>query len=239
MLKYVFALVFFSIVPNINAQDISASKLLDNAIAYHDPNDLWDLFQGKLFITMSTPDNKKRVSEIALDLPKEYFKLTSTSDGVTMEQTLDGSNCTIKLNGSTDISEEEKKTHRISCERTEVMKNYYTYLYGLPMKLKDPGTNIDPVVTTRVFRGKTYLALKVTYDETVGKDTWYFYFNPTTFAMEIYQFFHDESKNDGEYIILSGIENVASIKMPKTRAWYYNKDDAYLGTDVLTRSAGL
>ena len=52
--------------------------------------------------------------------------------------------------------------------------------------------------------------------------------------MEVYQFYHDEGKNDGEYILLSEMEQVGGIKMPKVRAWYYNKDDKYLGTDTMT-----
>jgi len=54
--------------------------------------------------------------------------------------------------------------------------------------------------------------------------------------MEVYQFFHEEGKNDGEYILLSGMEEINGIKMPKTREWYYNKDDKYLGTDILTKT---
>ncbi len=224
---------------NLKAQEISASDLLDKAIAYHDPNDLWEIFQGKLFITMTYPDGKERLSEVEIDLPKEYFRVTSTSEDIVIEQTIDKEDCTLKLNGSTSISDEDKETHRLSCERTQFMKNYYLFLYGLPMKLKDTGTHLDSVVQTKSFKGKEYLVLKVTYDESVGKDVWYFYFDPDNYAMEVYQFFHDESKNDGEYILLSEIENVARIKMPKIRAWYYNSDDKHLGTDVLTKATPL
>ena len=62
-----------------------------------------------------------------------------------------------------------------------------------------------------------------------------FYFNPETYAMEIYQFLKNGEENTGEYILLSGMETVNGIKMPKTRAWYYNKNDKYLGTDILKK----
>ena len=117
-----------------------------------------------------------------------------------------------------------------------MLKNYYTYLYGLPMKLKDPGTIIHNEVVSKTFKGKDYWVLKATYKKEVGKDTWYFYFNKNTFKMEVYQFFHDELKNDGEYILLSEEETINGIKMPKIRAWYMNKDNKYLGTDILKAS---
>jgi hypothetical protein len=40
-------------------------------------------------------------------------------------------------------------------------------------------------------------------------------------------------KDTGEYIILKDEVVIDGIKMPKTRAWFYNKDDKYLGTDTL------
>lgn len=55
--------------------------------------------------------------------------------------------------------------------------------------------------------------------------------------MEIYQFLNgdpaSEGKNTGEYIILTEEAVINNMKLPKNRAWYYNKDDKYLGTDFL------
>ncbi len=232
-LKYAFFCMLLFLSFNVRSQEMTGLELLNKAIRHHDPNRAWESFKGNLVVVMKTPDDKERVSDITIDLRQEYFKLTSTKDGVALNQLLDKDTCTLALNGSSEFSEEEAKTHRLSCERTKMMKDYYTYLYGLPMKLKDAGTRIAPVTERKTFKGKEYLVLKASYDEAVGKDTWYFYFDPETYAMEVYQFYHDESKNDGEYILLSGIEEVGTIKMPKTRAWYYNKDDKYLGTDLL------
>ncbi|MEM8508726.1 MAG: DUF6503 family protein [Bacteroidota bacterium] len=229
-----FAFILLFLVGNINfAQELSATSVLDKAIAFHDPEGNWGKLKEKLFITMNYPDGRERVSEIEVDMPKDFFRLAFNSGDVPIEHTLDKGECTLKLNGSTDISEEVKKEYRLTCDRARMMKDYYLYLYGLPMKLKDKGTNLDPTVITKTFKGKAYNVLKVTYDAEVGDDIWYFYFDPTTYAMEVYQFFHDESKNDGEYILLKEMEEVNGIKMPKIREWYYNKDNKHLGTDVL------
>ena len=102
------------------------------------------------------------------------------------------------------------------------------------MKLKDAGTIIHEKVVLKKFKGKDYLVLKASYEKEVGEDTWYFYFDSTTYAMEVYQFYHEEEKNDGEFILLSGLDTVNGIKMPKNRAWYFNKGEKYLGTDFLS-----
>lgn len=238
-MRYLFLFALVLVFNESAGQDLTGDQLLQKAIDYHDPNGSWQSFNGKFSVTMSTPDGKVRVSDITINLPKKYFHLSATRDSITVEQTFTKEECEFKLNGSSKISEEDKKTHRLTCERANMMKNYYTYLYGLPMKLKDPGTIIDSKIQKKTFKGKKYLTLRATYTKEVGEDIWYFYFDPKTYAMEVYQFFHDEVKNDGEYILLTEQEEISGIKMPKTRAWYTNKKDKHLGTDVLTKGSSL
>lgn len=230
-----FLLVFLISATLCSGQGLTGAELLEESMDYHDPDGLWPTFKGDLEVTMSTKDKEDRISNISIDLPAEYFQLTVEKEGELIQRTISKGDCSHTLNGISDISISDRERHRLSCDRTKMISNYYTYLYGLPMKLKDSGTIIDPLTEERTFKGKKYLVLKATYDIEVGKDTWYFYFDPITYAMEVYQFFKDESQNDGEYILLTGEQLISGIKMPKSRAWYYNKDDKYLGTDVLSK----
>jgi hypothetical protein len=216
------------------SQTITGDELLEKAIQYHDPNGNWKTFKGALFVSMQTPKGPNRKSEINIDRHNQYFSVKATSSENTSIYIVDKDSINIIFNGEEHPSDEILKKNRLSTSRAKMYKNYYTYLYGLPMKLKDEGTLIHQKIAKKIFMGKEYLVLKVNYEEEVGKDTWYFYFNPKNYAMEVYQFFHDESKNDGEYIVLSGEETINQIKMPKVRAWYYNKDQGYLGTDILS-----
>ena len=218
----------------ILGQELSAKDVLERAIAFHDPNDQWGGFKGEFKVTMQTPSSSERVSNIGLDVPKQRFTLHVAKDDDRYGYVIEKDSCSIYLNEDNNPKEEDRSRLKLSCERASMFKNYYTYLYGLPMKLKDPGTLLHPKVDMREFKGKAYLVLRVDYDKAVGEDRWYFYFDPKTYALEVYQFYHDEQKNDGEYILLTDLEIINGIKMPKTRAWYYNKDDKYLGTDVLS-----
>jgi len=215
------------------SQSITGNELLEKAIQFHDPNGNWNTFKGDFFVTMETPNNGVRKSKITIDLPNQYFSVLAKKDTISTAFIVDKENCSFSLNGKQNLSADKKKKYSLNCERANLYKNYYTYLYGLPMKLKDEGTIIHQEVATKTFKGKEYLVLKVTYKQNIGKDTWYFYFNPKTFAMEVYQFFKD-TKDSGEYILLSGLETINAIKMPKVRTWYYNKDNNYLGTDILS-----
>ena len=239
MKKSIFLLFVVFSTSQLFGQDMTGSQLLEKAIEYHDPNGNWETFSGTFNVTMETPTKSDRHSIISLDLPNEYFQLHAYQDNISYEYTLETQKCNINFNGHI-ATEEEKTANKLSCERAIMYQNYYTYLYGLPMKLEDKGTNIDPKVKRKTIKGKDYLVLKATYDTSVGSDVWYFYFDPETYAMEVYQFYKTDDKGDvkpdsGEYILLADEETVSGIKMPKIRAWYYNKDDKYLGTDTLEK----
>lgn len=232
MKKLTTLLILFTSIISFS-QNITGDELLEKAIKFHDPNGNWETFKGELFVTMETPKRTPRKSSIQINLPEQYFSVKAVRDTIITEHTVSKEDCSVALNGNTNPSEDLKMKYSLNCKRAKVYKNYYTYLYGLPMKLKDKGTIINQKVEKKTFKGKEYLVLKVNYSEEVGKDTWYFYFDPNTFAMEVYQFFK-EKKNSGEYILLSGLETINEVKMPKNRAWYYNKDNGYLGTDILS-----
>ena len=227
-----FLLLFISIISF--SQELTGDELLEKSIQFHDPNNNWATFNGELFVTMEIPKKSSRKSKININLPKEHFSVEAIRDTIVTNYTVDKGVCSIAINGNKNPSEKIKKKFRLNCDRAKMYKNYYTFLYGLPMKLKDEGTIIHQKVEKRKFKGKEYLVLKATYNKEVGKDTWYFYFNQKTYAMEVYQFFK-ATKDSGEYILLSGLETINEIKIPKIRAWYYNKNNGYLGTDILTK----
>lgn len=233
-MKNIFFLFVFCFPIFIQSQSLTGSELLEKSIQYHDPNGNWATFSAKLNFEGERPKSQFRDKTIVkIDLPNQYFQATDyRGENVFMREVV-GEDCNIKLNNKSEIPEEKIKTFRLTCDRAKMFRNYYTYLYGLPMKLKDPGTNIDKTVKNDSFQNQECHSIRVTYDEAVGKDIWYFYFDKKSYALIGYRFYHDESKNDGEYIILKEKEEVAGIKIPKIRHWYYNSDDKFLGADYL------
>ena len=231
--KFVFQVLILFLALHCHCQELTGRQLLDKAIHYHDPNAQWNSFSGRFYVIMESPNRPERVSDIRIDLPKSFFSIRATIKEDTSTYVIHKDSVTMTVNGIDNPSEALLEEFRMSRERGLFLKNYYTYLYGLPMKLNDPGTIIHEVVEEKIFKGNPYYVLKVTYEVAVGDDTWYFYFNKESYKMEVYQFFHDESKHDGEYILLSDEETINGIKMPKVRSWYTNKNNTLLGTDIL------
>lgn len=229
-------LILCCLVIPVTGQEVPAPEaetLLAKSIAYHDPGGVWGSFQGAFVVLMESPGKTVRRSEIHLDQPANRFRLQVRQDHTEKTYQWDAGVCSLGFNGKAEFSEEVAKEHRLTCERARMYRDYYTYLYGLPMKLRDPGTRISPKVEKRRFHGREYWVMEVRYDPEVGQDLWYFYFNPQTYALEAYQFYHDKSKNDGEYILLEGEHPLGGMRLPRIRTWYTNREGKLLGTDTL------
>ncbi len=212
----------------------SAATLLERSIHYHDPDGRWMSEPHRLVLRETRPNGPSRKTTVVIDNHRNALELARhTDDGQKVELSVEGNRVRALLNGSTEFSEEEGELHRISPTRAIFWRNYYAYLYGLPMKLRDPGTRLDPKARVSTFQGREAYELRVTYDEGVGSDTWYFYLDPKTFALIGYRFYHDESKNDGEYITLEEVAAGGGVRLPRVRKWYMHADDRFLGTDTI------
>ncbi|MGB3564548.1 MAG: DUF6503 family protein [Thermoanaerobaculia bacterium] len=225
--------IVVTVSPTLVAQPPSAEELLARAIDYHDANDVWRQGIWRLTLGETRPDGTVRRTVLMIDNPAGRFDYSTQDGGDRIEGSLSDDDCSFRLNGSGTFTEEEQERHRLTCERLERMRNYYTYLWGLPMKLRDPGTRLDAAVGSDTFGGSRVTVLRVSYEESVGRDTWYFYLDPSSYALVGYRFFHDESANDGEYIILDQEVETEGLRIPRVRAWYTNADQRYLGTDTL------
>jgi len=221
------------------AQELTGSQLLEKAIAYHDPQGNWSQFIGKFQVTMTIPNRSDRVSELEINLPAQFFELFATRDSLLTAYTISKEEVSVTKLNLKDKKEFDEVTNKDN-DRAIMMRDYYTYLYGLPMKLQDAGTIINEKVQRKLFKGKEYLVLEVSYDPSVGSDVWFFYFDPETYKMEVYQFYKTDENgsiesDSGEYILLSENKVVNNINIPAIRKWYYNKNDQFLGTDAITR----
>lgn len=223
-------LVGFS-VDSAWAQAPTAEELLTRSIAYHDPQGRFLTEAHRLQFLETRPDGADRHSEVLVDVAGGRFHMKRAGEHE-IAGVLAPGKCEMTLDGRSEVSEEERAEHRLSCERLQQMRNYYTYLWGLPMKLRDPGTILGRVTST-TFEEKPVYDLKVTYDEGIGADVWYFYFDRESYALIGYRFYHDEAKNDGEVILLAGEEEAEGLRLPKSRTWRTHQDDRLLGTDSL------
>ena len=232
---YVLLIILPGICLQVTAQELpDAQELLDRSIAYHDPDGVWYQRNHTIEVISKRPTAADRISTVYLHHTVPVFGLDMQRDGHMIKTTLRDGACTATIDGSSEFTKEQGDMYRLSCEGITRWRDYHGYMLGLPMKLKDPGTIVDSEVQRTTFMDREVLSLRITYDTEVGADIWYMYLDPGTYALVGTRFYHDESKNDGEYIILEGEIEHAGIRLPKVRKWYYNNNAEYLGADDIT-----
>lgn len=209
------ACVLALVCPAVHAEPPTAETVLKRAIAYHDPDGAWPTLHATFHFDETRPDGRATQSTMELDNARFFMRVDM---GGKESYEITGENCVI-LSGDKD----EK--------RGLMIRNYFLYLWGLPMKLLDPNTTFASEVGSSEIAGNACDVLRVIYE----KDTWYFHIDRESGRMRQYEFYKDDTKAAGEIITLEGEISVGSIRIPQKRNWYKIPGNEYLGTDTLAR----
>ncbi len=212
---------------------INAEFVIEQSISYHDPGNRLSDARVRMVFAETRPGSTDRKSTVILQPSRAYFALERSVDEQRIFMEINGDAFRFALNGKTDLTPEELSEHRLTPDRARTMRDYYHYLWFMPMKLKDQGTRILPGCKKVNYFGKSLYEVKVTYYADVGSDIWYFYFDPENYALSGYRFYHDEEVGDGEYILFDGELEVDGIRIPNRRSWYTHGDNRFLGEDTL------
>ncbi len=234
LILFVIISILSGLLPNETLAQLSAIEVINKSIQYHDPKGVLADEKITMHFIETRPNGADRKSDVTIHVPKESYIINREVDSHHVSMKWHKNKSQFKLDGTSKLSAEQIEKYNLNNERLHKMKDYYRYLWHLPMTLEDPGTIISDQVKTVTFNNQKSLEIKVTYDPKVGADIWYFYFHPETYALVGYRFYHDESANDGEYILLTEEFKLGKLRLPKKRAWYMHKDDKYLGEDILS-----
>lgn len=219
--------------PFAAADDLSQTLLLSQR--HHDPRSVWFKSRIRLTIDEARADGSSRTSLVVIDTPGSAFELKTRRDGRQIVMSVFREKPSASLDGRLDFSKQDAAKYGLDAQGVLKRRNYYSYLYGLPMKLNDPGAIVGIPIPIARYEGRTYRKIRVAYDPKVGGDVWDFFFDPRTNALSGYRFFHDEARGDGEFVTLTGeIECGSGVRIPKARSWFAHKGRKGIGTDTIT-----
>ncbi len=213
MLRSTLLLVSTLSVAAVMAQTPTAAEVLKKTIAYHDPGNKWPSLKAVFSFRETRPSGPDRESTAEIDNTQGWFKLERKgieAHGMKMDS------CFV-ISGDVD------------CRRAAMMRNYYLYLWGLPMKLMDEGTPLENEVREETYEGQACYVLRVPYEA----DIWYFYIAKANYQMLAYSFYKDEEAGKGELITTEGEFTYGDMRFPNNRTWYELPGDRVLGTDIL------
>lgn len=211
-----------------------AGRLLARSIAFHDPEGSWGSRSLAIDWVGTDDGGEERVAvQLRLHPDGSTFELSGRYGGSEIRYRTRGDSVSATVDGESELTPETRRRMRLDREDGLFWRSYYGFLAGLPMKLRDPGARIDPEPIETEFMGSPVTAIRVSYDPNVGGDVWYFYFDPDTARLVGCRFHHDEAAGDGEYLVFEGLVEAAGLRLPRTRRWYMNVDDRFLGEDEI------
>ncbi len=205
------------LVPQCTSKPLTAEDILNKSLQYHDPNGNWERLKIELQFDEIQPTDsieKIRKTKVWIDNSIGYFKLNRGGEeihGVKIDS------CFIEKGD-------------IDCDRAKRMRNYYLYLWGLPMKLRDSGTELNQQVSDTLWQEIPAYKLQVAYE----KDKWSYFFDKENFKMIGYSFV--QQNGSGEDILLESEIEIMGMRIPKKRSWY-TLSGKFLGTDILTEGS--
>ena len=177
-MKFILIIIGFCFSINMIAQiKMTSQDIINKSIKFHDPKGKLASGDFTFHLEESRPNGSIRKTRTRFAPAKEIFEIISFRDGHEIKYQINKNNIVVLLDGNSDFTEDEAKKLNLSKDRASMMKNYYLYLWHLPMKLHDPGTHIGQDYKSKAFNNHDCYELKITYDETVGQDIWYFYFD--------------------------------------------------------------
>ena len=212
----------------------AAERLLDRSITFHDPDGVWNRVALPLRWTSARPDG-----EVALDFeidlfPNDAFAMRGRYGDALLNYRASEGTWSASLDGESELSAEDRAKAGLVREDGFFWRNYFGFLGGMPMCLKDPNVQIESDTFEVELEGKTVLALRANFHPEVGADTWIFYFDSETAQLVGCCFYREDPTGDGETLIFEELVSVAGIRLPKRRTWYTNAEREMLGIDELS-----
>ncbi len=210
------AAILLWVLPHLIFSQVTTDEIIDKAISYHDPNGKWDQLKTRLIFTGIRPEGPERFATIDFDNAAAFMKINRNNEEI---YEVIGDEAKVVAGGKDEA-------------RALMLRNYYLYLWGLPMKLKDKSTPTVQRMNDEEVKGVNCYVVRVAYQS----DIWYFHFDMESGRMIQYKFYKDEEAGKGELITLEDEVLVDGIRMPKKRNWYTLPEMKFLGTDILTKS---
>jgi hypothetical protein len=193
----------------------SSQDIINRSIAFHDVNNNWKAFDQQLKFESRFSFNDSIPEELHLSFKtaNNYFRYMNTDRKVDLEYFADS--C---------ISH----TPEGNCNGYSWTSKFYPYIWGLPMKLRDPETQVQSNFKPTVFNGFKTWKIQVNYEA----ENFWFFFDQLDYQLRGFKFLKNDSSGKGEIIVLKDLVEVDGILLPKHRTWLH-KDSSLIGTNEL------
>ena len=210
----------------------SAADALKNALQFHDPQNKWKEFNGRVRLVTNYSSTAANMGEEIIEFrnAEGYYKRTTTRGGETSSQGIErgvpfrsGSDAAKKQKGPTD-------------EAIKGMHQHQTAHVAYVRAIADSGLQLSPSVEQTEFHGRPVHALTFRRTGKVNHPYWdadhVVYLDRDTFALCGYRFTSGELEG-GSVAVLGDLE-IGGIRLQRSKI-YYGPTGAYHFADSFSR----
>ncbi len=194
---------------------LSSDEIISKSIDFHDPHQSWCTFHATMNFesSFSWNDSIPEHMELTFDNKQQYFNYLNHDRKVDLHYYPDS--CS-------------KASTNGDCGGYSWTYGFYPYIWGLPMKLQDPGIKPEKEFRKMVFNNESVYEVQVNYKA----ENFWFYFNDDDFQLEAFKFIKNDTTGKGEIVVLKNLKEVNGIKFPQHRTWLH-LDSSLIGVNEL------
>ena len=230
-------ILFLQLFTGTLLAQLSPQKVLEKAIRHHDPNGSWARFHQRLHFRVSIPNQADTFSVVEIDNRRRYFNYIARDGKRTIEKGFNDRAFFAIIDGKEAKSAVDIQRFRLSREKVSEVRDFFTYVIGLPMRLTETGARLSPKLQSEIFNGEACWVLRVDYPtinaNNAQTESWLFYINKGNYAMRGSRFIRNNNVKNGAYIVFEGETTIKGINLPQTRHWFWSEDDRFLATETI------
>lgn len=211
----------------------ASEEILNKAIAFHDPQQKWADYSGKVHLmTIFSNGNSSGGEIIEIQTKEGFYQTTKLPAKVVMG--IKNGECFREVDGNKNPDEDVIKKNNLGDENINVYKNWHYFHFGILMELKASGLILEDKVETVKFQGEDCLALKFSYDVNKVKNefykgsNWTVYIDPVNFTIKGFK----EVGVMNRCAVFSGILTLNGLKLPLCRTYFKNEDNSFYMVDI-------
>ena len=164
----VFFFVFKFLFTSTYATTLTHKQLVKNSIKYHDPTQSWwsitHIFSVEVYYAEAFKKKRNRENpppgEIILFPEMERFEMRYFGEAGGTELVLESEGCyTREPGGIRDTHAVSINGHPRSCKDMPFFRDYYRYLFSMPMNLQDEGWDLIKEVFEKEWKGQKVVGL--------------------------------------------------------------------------------
>lgn len=212
---------------------VTASEILQKSAKAHDPKNRWQSLKADFEMSIVREKAADRFFTVRLDLSKKSFYYEVKTDTLHYFQGFRGDKFDVILNRKSELTSTEIKKYDLTQARTQYLREVYEYLLLLPMRLQNDLDFLQAEYSEETFNQKPCYKITIQYQPTDQNETWHFFIDKQSFILHGYQFYLKDKTTNGEYIFLEDYATFKGILMPKTKRWFWNKDNSFFRTDKI------